>query len=256
MIQRRLPPFAPTWAFFLDVDGTLLEFAARPKDVHVDAKLRNMLAELSRLTGGAVALVSGRSIEDVDRIFQPLFLPAAAGLHGSERRSAAGSLRHQPKKMETYEDAASRIARIARTSPGLEFEDKGRALALHYRQAPHLRSPAEKIMREIKASLGTEFELQMGKFVVEVRPRGRNKGDAIAEFAAEPPFAGRVPVFVGDDLSDEAGFEVVNRLGGYSVKVGPGITRARWRLLNSAAVRQWLEAWIEYGSRGSTGARE
>lgn len=252
MIQRRMPPYAQDWAFFLDVDGTLLEYAARPEDVRVDAGLRVLLARLCTLTDGAVAVVSGRSMEDVDRIFAPLVLPAAAGLHGSERRSASGSV-HLPRPApETFAHAASRVAEFAAANPGLGFEDKGRALALHYRGAPHLRALAENEMRAIKETLGAEFELQMGKLVVEIGPQGNNKGDAIAAFAAEPPFAGRVPVFIGDDLTDEAGFEVVNRLGGHSVKVGPGITRARWHLFDSAAVRRWLQAWSDFRTGGES----
>lgn len=244
-----MPPFAADWAFFLDVDGTLLEFAPNPQDVHVDARLRELIAGLRALTGGAVAVVSGRSVADIDRLFAPFVLPAA-GLHGIERRSAAGKVRDPLHARAAIGSIADKVAEIAGGFRGLGFEDKGLALALHYRRAPHLRSMAEREMRAISASLGPEFELQKGKFVVEIRPSGRDKGSAIAEFASEPPFAGRVPVFIGDDLSDETGFEVVNRLGGHSVKVGPGITRARWRLFDAAAVRRWLSACIEHGVRG------
>jgi trehalose 6-phosphate phosphatase len=103
-------------------------------------------------------------------------------------------------------------------------------------------------MRAIAASLGDSFELQTGKYVVEIKPGGKNKGDAIAELAAEAPFAGRTPVFVGDDLTDEAGFELINRVGGHSVKVGPGISRARWHLFDAAAVRRWLRSYVEHRS--------
>ncbi len=254
MIERRRPPFAADWAFFLDVDGTLLEFAANPQDVQVDADLRKLIAALRTLNGGAVAVVSGRSVADIDRLFAPMVLPAA-GLHGIERRSAAGEFRDPQHARAAIDAAADRLAGFAGRSRGLGFEDKGLALALHYRRAPHLRSLAEAEMRAVSAGLGPGFELQMGKFVVEVRPRGRDKGSAIAEFAAEPPFAGRVPVFIGDDLSDETGFEVVNRLGGHSVKVGPGITRARWRLFDASAVRHWLSTSIENAMRAHAPGR-
>jgi trehalose 6-phosphate phosphatase len=246
-----MPTYARDWAFFLDVDGTLLEFAARPQDVRVDAGLRDLLTRLCALTDGAVAVVSGRSIEDVDRIFAPLVLPAAAGLHGCERRSASGAVDGSGPALETFTYAASRVAEFARANTGLEFEDKGQAMALHYRAAPHLRALAENEMRAVKESLGAEFEMQKGKLVAEIRPRGRSKGDAIAEFAAEPPFADRVPVFIGDDLTDETGFEVVNWLGGHSVKVGPGITHARWHLFDSAAVLRWLQGWVDYRTSGA-----
>ncbi|MBS0338339.1 MAG: trehalose-phosphatase [Proteobacteria bacterium] len=247
MSIRRMPPYAGNWAFYLDIDGTLLEFAARPQDVTVDPELLELLAGLRGVAGGAVAVVSGRSMADVDRLFAPLVLPAAC-LHGAERRSAAGALRQQPPLRERLGQAASRVASLAGKNPGFGFEDKGLALALHYRRAPHLRSLAEREMRAISTALGTEFEYMTGKFVVEIKPRGKDKGDAITEFSAEPPFAGRVPVFIGDDLSDEAGFDAVNRLGGHSVKVGPGITRARWRLFDAAEVRRWLAACVEAGS--------
>ena len=249
MIQRRMPPFTPDWAFYLDVDGTLLGFEAHPRDVFVDAELRTLLEALRALAGGALAVVSGRSVADVDRLFAPLVLPVA-GLHGIERRSATGELRDPLHARTGIGAIADRVAAIAAGYRGLGFEDKGLALALHYRRAPHLRSLVEREMRAISSDLGAEFELQTGKFVVEIRPRGRDKGNAIAEFATEPPFAGRVPVFIGDDLSDESGFAVVNRLGGHSVKVGPGITHARWRLFDAGAVRRWLAECLEQGTRG------
>ena len=249
-----MPSFGEDWAFFLDIDGTLLEFAPNPQDVQVDAGLRELIGRLRSLTGGAVAVVSGRSVADVDRLFAPLVLPAA-GLHGIERRSAAGTFRDASHARAAIGSIADKVADIAGSFRGLGFEDKGLALALHYRRAPHLRSLAEREMRAISDSLGPEFELQMGKFVVEIRPSGRDKGHAIAEFAGEPPFAGRVPVFIGDDLSDETGFEVVNRLGGHSVKVGAGISRARWRLFDAAAVRRWLSACVEHGRRGEESRR-
>lgn len=247
MIRRRMPTYAPEWAFFLDVDGTLLDFAAHPQDVFVDPGLRELLAGLHRLSGGALALVSGRSVADVDQLFAPLVFPAA-GLHGIERRSASGEIRDPLHAREAIGAVAGRIAAFVAANPGLGFEDKGLALAMHYRRAPYLRSLVEKEMRLVLASLGPGFELQKGKFVVEIRPTGRDKGDAIAEFVQEPPFAGRVPVFIGDDLSDEHGFAVVNRLGGHSFKVGPGITQARWRLFDAPAVRRWLSECLALGT--------
>jgi trehalose 6-phosphate phosphatase len=250
MTMRRMPPFARDWAFFLDVDGTLLEFAARPEDVRVDPQLRMLLEGLRDTTGGAVALVSGRSVEDLDALFAPLALPAA-GQHGTERRGADGAISRHVPPLEGLGRAAARIVRLTAAHAGLVFENKGMALALHYRLAPTLRALAEREMRALAADLGDAFELQTGKFVVELKPSGKDKGSAIAEFAAEAPFAGRRPVFIGDDLTDEPGFEVVNRAGGHSVKVGPGITRARWHLFDAAAVRHWLADYLaEMGGTG------
>ncbi|HEY8067583.1 MAG TPA: trehalose-phosphatase [Burkholderiales bacterium] len=234
-----MPPFAADWAFFLDIDGTLLEFAARPQEVRVESALLGLLAGLHSATGGALALVSGRSVEDIDQLFAPIAF-AAAGQHGTERRAADGTVRRHAPPLQELGRACAQIVRLTAAHSGLVFENKGMALALHYRLAPALRALAEREMRAIAADLGDGFELQGGKFVIEIKPSGKNKGSAIAEFAAEAPFAGRRPVFIGDDLTDEPGFEVVNRLGGHSVKVGPGITRARWHLFDAVAVRRWL----------------
>lgn len=239
MTKRRTPPFSPDWAFFLDVDGTLLEFASRPHEVRVDAGLVGMLHDLHVATQGAVALVSGRSVDDIDMLFAPLALPVA-GQHGTERRTADGAMHRQVPPLEGLAMAAARIVHLTAAHAGLVFENKGMALALHYRLAPALRGLVEREMHALAAGLGDAFELLAGKYVVEIKPSGRDKGGAIAEFISEPPFAGRTPVFIGDDLTDEAGFEVVNRAGGHSVKVGPGPSCARWRLVDAAAVRRWL----------------
>lgn len=244
MTPRRMPPFAADWAFFLDVDGTLLEYAAHPQDVQVGRELRELLEKLLGAAGGAVALISGRSVGDIDHLFTPLKFPAA-GQHGTERRAADGTIRRHAPPLDNLGRAAADIVRLTATHAGLVFENKGMTLALHYRLAPGLRALAEREMRAIARRLGDAFELQTGKLVMEIKPSGKDKGSAIAEFVAEPPFAGRKPVFIGDDLTDEPGFEVVNRIGGHSVKVGSGITRARWRLFDSAAVRRWLAAYVE-----------
>lgn len=248
MTMRRMPPFAADWAFFLDIDGTLLEFAAHPQAVRVEAELLDLLKQLREAAGGAVALVSGRSVKDIDNLFAPLAFPAA-GQHGTECRAADGSIRRHTPPLDGLGRAAAEIVRLTAAHSGLVFENKGMTLALHYRMAPSLRTLAEREMRSIAAGLGDGFELQTGKFVVEIKPSGKDKGSAIAELAAEAPFAGRRPVFIGDDLTDEPGFEVVNRIGGYSVKVGPGITRARWHLFDAGAVRRWLASYVEHRSQ-------
>ena len=245
--MRRMPPFAADWAFFLDIDGTLLEYASHPREVRVEKELLEILVQLRAAAGGAVALVSGRSVEDMDQLFAPLAFPAA-GQHGTERRAADGTIRRHTPALEDLGRAAGEIVRLTAAHSGLLFENKGMTLALHYRRVPGLRSLVEREMRAIAAGLGDGFELQTGKFVVEIKPSGKDKGSAIAEFAAEAPFAGRRPVFIGDDLTDEPAFEVVNRVGGHSVKVGPGITRARWHLFDAAAVRRWLASYVEHRS--------
>ncbi len=240
---RSLPAFSARWAFFLDIDGTLLELAERPERVRVDAALVRLLGELHRAAGGAVALISGRSVAGVDALFAPLELPVA-GQHGIERRDGAGHMHRHVGALEPLRRAAARLQAYAAARPGLALEDKGASLALHYRQAPKLVDEARAAMAAVAAALGEAFELQGGKMVLELKPGGRDKGSVIEEFMHEAPFRGRTPVFVGDDLTDEYGFGVVNRMGGHAIKVGAGASTARWRLAGTRAVRAWLGEWV------------
>jgi trehalose 6-phosphate phosphatase len=230
-----------TIALFLDVDGTLLEIAAAPRSVSVPAELQELLRALLLATSGAVALVSGRRIADLDALFAPLTLPSA-GLHGFERRSASGTYRTgTPPSAAALEAARETMLQLGRRHPGLLVEDKHFALALHYRGAPHLEDTVVEAMKGIGASLAGELELQRGKMVVELRPAGATKAHALAAFLEEAPFAGRLPVFVGDDLTDEPAFELVNRLDGVSVVVSAARpSSARTRLADVTAVRAWL----------------
>lgn len=239
-----LPDFAPDWAFFLDVDGTLVDIAAKPDSVRVTDEQRRLLAALREATEGALALVSGRPVAGIDALFSPLTL-AAAGQHGLERRDARGSFHRHPAPQEKLRATAPELLAFAGGHPGLVLEDKGASFALHYRLVPHLAEAVAALMNELAAQLGEGVELQHGKMVVELKPAGHNKGTAVEEFMREPPFAGRTPVYIGDDLTDEHAFEVVNRLGGHTVKVGEGVTQARWRFADVAAVRAWLEAFLD-----------
>lgn len=237
-----MPPLAADWAIFLDIDGTLLEYAERPDAVRVGESVLRLIEALQRGTNGALALISGRPVSDIDGLFAPLRLPAA-GQHGAERRDAAGRLHPHRFPAERLQRAAARVGEVAARHEGLLVENKGHSLALHYRLAPGSAEIARAAMREAATQLGSEFEVLEGKMVVELKPSGRDKGVAIEEFMAEPPFAGRRPMFIGDDRTDEFGFDVVNRLGGHSVKVGPGDSASRHRIANAAAVRDWLAAW-------------
>jgi trehalose 6-phosphate phosphatase len=238
------PPFSPNWAFFLDIDGTLLEIAATPKAVHTAKADCKLVAALYDKAGGALALVSGRSLEMIDELFSPMRLPAA-GQHGVERRDGRGRV-HQPSfSAEMLSRAADPIRSFAKRHDGLVFEHKGYSMALHYRLAPRLAAAAHAVVREAARAVGEGVEVQRGKMVAELKPAGHDKGRAIEAFMRERPFAGRVPVFLGDDLTDEHGFRVVDRLGGHSIKVGAGATVARWRLPNPAAARSWLNEWLE-----------
>lgn len=235
--------FSATWALFLDVDGTLVDIADRPDAIVVDAALKELLRGVYRATSGALALISGRPVRDIDRFFAPLRLPMA-GQHGAERRSADGTMHFHTPLLERLHEAGDSLSRFAAQYPGLIFESKGMSIALHYRLAPQLREAAQAQVRDLAARLRPEYELQEGKQVLELKPSGRDKGTAIEEFMHEPPFAGRMPVFVGDDLTDEFGFACVNRLGGHTVKVGPGASVATWRIADASAVRHWLRSGV------------
>ncbi|HEX9432670.1 MAG TPA: trehalose-phosphatase [Burkholderiales bacterium] len=239
-----MPPFRPDFAFFLDIDGTLLEIAATPKAVHMAKDDCKLVAALYDKADGALALVSGRSLAMIDELFSPMRLPAA-GQHGVERRDARGRVHKPSLSDDLLARAAEPIRAFAQQHAGLVFEHKGYSMALHYRLAPQLASAAHAVVREAARELGDGVEVQRGKMVAELKPAGHDKGRAIEAFMKERPFARRVPVFLGDDLTDEHGFRVVDRLGGHSIKVGAGPTVARWRLPNPSAARAWLNEWLE-----------
>lgn len=238
MGRAAIPPSpSPDWAYFLDVDGTLLEIAETPADVKVDTCLLDLIAQLYRRSTGAAALVSGRSLTDLDALLALPRLPMA-GQHGLERRDAAGRLWMHAAPPAAKCAIKEALAPVLACHPRLLLEDKGLTLALHYRQALHLAGYVHRLMGQLAAAAG--LELQRGKRVVEVKPAGIDKGTAIAEYMLEPPFLGRIPVFIGDDLNDEHGFAEVNRLDGISIKVGHAASCARYRLPDVAAVRSWL----------------
>lgn len=246
-----VPPFEGGWALFLDVDGTLLDIARHPDAVTVTPELQAMLHRVHALSDGAVALVSGRSLSDLDRLFGAPLYPAA-GQHGLERRDAAGHVTRSLGAMERINHAAQALASQVRMRQGVVVEHKGLSLALHYRTAPEMGEWAHATMQALLGELGPGFQLVAGKMVYELKPGGRDKGTAIADFMAEPPFSGRTPVFIGDDVTDEDGFTVVNIAGGHSIKVGPGQSIARWRLGDASAVRDWLAAYAQFLQEGAS----
>lgn len=238
---RRLPPdLVAGCAVFLDIDGTLLDLAPAPNRVRVDPGLAQLLPAVRRHLGGALALITGRSITDADRLF-PGMRMSIAGQHGCERRDAKGTLHLHARGGGTLQRLRALFTEFAETHEGLMLEDKGATLALHYRKAPQLASHVHRTLKEtVEAEGATDYSLQPGKRILEIRPDDRDKGTAIRDFMGERPFRGRCPVFIGDDRSDEHGFAVVDALGGWSVKVGRGRTRARYRLADVMAVRGWL----------------
>lgn len=244
-----LPPWNAGWALFLDVDGTLLEIEEHPDDVRARPRLKVLVEHALNALGGALALVSGRSIASLDSVFAPLVLPAA-GLHGLERRGADGRVHYPSGFAGRLGEARCRLMHFVESNPGLLLEDKGAALALHFRAAPDLADAAGRAMEAARAQLGEDFHVQRGKMVLELKPGGEDKGTAVAAFMREPPFAGRLPVFVGDDVTDEDGFRTVNGMGGLSVRVGslpPGqaATVARHSAASVDAVLDWLESCLE-----------
>jgi trehalose 6-phosphate phosphatase len=232
-------------AYFLDIDGTLVDFADSPSAVRLAPTLPALVDALVESSGGAVALITGRSIADADRLFARRQL-AIAGQHGHERRSASGVITQHRVSAKVLDPARHDLRAVTARHPELLLEDKGLTLALHYRRAPHLVSLAHRVMHGIQKSLDDQYCVHRGKCVVELAPAGRDKGLAIKAFMRESPFRGKPPVFIGDDVTDEHGFAMVNRLGGDSIKVGPGPTVAMWRLPSVAAVL----AWLEYGKPG------
>lgn len=222
-------------AVFLDVDGTLLDFEDRPEDVAADDALRDLLGHLRAATGGALALISGRTIADLDRIMAPLVF-AAGGTHGAEMRwpdgrvaiAAVDALAHVRPAFRAFVDER----------PGLILEDKGAALTVHFRLAPDLE---DEVVRALEGfARDHDLMVQHGKMVAEIKSATSSKGAAIRHFMETPPFAERQPLFIGDDLTDEHGFAGVAALGGISVKVGAGKTIAHHRLADVAEVRALL----------------
>ena len=239
-MRPSVPAPRPDWAYFFDIDGTLVDLNDNPGGVRLDQDLRALIDALHRATGGAVALISGRHLPDIDALMEGVHFPAA-GQHGTERRDGAGRITNHAVRTAQLDWVHDQIAAAAAKHPGLELQHKGLSLALHYRRAPQLAGYAHRLVRSLLPRLGKGYCLQRGKRIVEVKPAGKDKGAAVLEFMAEEPFRGRTPVFMGDDLTDEYGFATVNRLKGYSIKVGPGPTAARFRFRNVAAVRAWLK---------------
>jgi trehalose 6-phosphate phosphatase len=225
-------------ALFLDIDGTLLDLAPTPDEIFVPPSLPAQLDALSKRLGGALALVTGRGLSYADRLFAPFQFPIA-GLHGAERRSPDGSIF---KVESTAEFERLKIELRAETAgwTGILIEDKGAAVAAHFRLAPARQAELTELMQRFANRARPDWTLQHGKMVLEIRPARANKGDALESFLATSTFLGRHPIAIGDDVTDEAMFAMANRLGGYSVRVGPpsAETAARGALPSAQVVRE------------------
>ncbi|UCH48468.1 MAG: trehalose-phosphatase [Betaproteobacteria bacterium] len=233
---------APDWALFLDVDGTILHFRDSPDGVEAGENLLNILEVILTRLEGAVALVSGRGINTLDSMFAPHRLPTA-GLHGLERRSADGSL-HTVEEPAALDKLRPQLLILATASTKVILEDKGHALAIHYRLEPELGEQIKHRVEELVQPFLSELHVMHGKMVTEIKSRLADKGSAIRDFMTEAPFKGRLPVFIGDDTTDEDGFAFVNSQNGYSVRVGDSTdTAARYTLPGVDDVIDWLESW-------------
>lgn len=231
----------PHPALFLDFDGTLVDIAPRPDAVVVEPALVRDLGALADRLGGGLAVVSGRPVAEIDRWLSPLVLPAA-GAHGRERRRADGTRAPEPELPDLTEiDALMRA--LAAKDARLAVEPKAGALALHYRAAPEAGS---ELGEALSALVGARPDLTLlaGKMVYEVKSAAVTKGAAILAFLEEPPFRGRTPIFMGDDVTDEDGFTAVAELGGLGVKIGEGETAAQLRLDEPADLRRLIAAVV------------
>jgi trehalose 6-phosphate phosphatase len=235
----------PSCALFLDFDGTMVDIAPQPQAVHVPQPLLEVLQEVEVWLGGAMAVISGRPIAQIDELLAPLQL-AVAGVHGTERRSPDGTVTLLNTHPLGHVEQAARA--LAARHPALLLEYKRGSLALHYRQAPELEQECLEVMQAAVAE-SPGLTLLRGKMVVEAKQSGAGKGRAIENYLAEPPFAGRLPVFIGDDVTDEVGFSTVQQLGGIGIKVGEGASVARRRLADPTALRQELRAVLAARTR-------
>lgn len=229
-------------ALFVDVDGTLLDIASHPDAVVVDASLRDALARLRGRLDGALAPLSGRPLREIDALLRVVD-GAAAGLHGAELRGPSGDMLAKPTVPRALDAAKRRAIAAAAALPGVLVEDKGGAIALHYRAAPGAGSDVRRMALALLDLAGSDYELQPGNAVVELKPRHADKGTALAALMDRAPFLGRVPWMLGDDLTDEDAFVEVNRRGGVSIIVGSRRpTAARHALAGPGAARAWLAA--------------
>lgn len=233
------PSVDRNWALFLDLDGTLLDIASTPDAAVVPEGLLDLLAGLHGALGNAVALISGRSITTLDALLAPLRLPAA-GQHGAEIRD-----RHGAEIVPLYNRSLDakliqRLRDFARERPGIVVECKGASAAIHYRNAPRYKDEIGRLLAELLDDQ-EDFALLSSRMAFDIKPQVVHKGTAIDWLMGRPPFLGRIPVFAGDDRTDEDGFAAVSRLGGYAIGVGDHVS-AKYHLSSPETCRDWLAA--------------
>jgi trehalose 6-phosphate phosphatase len=243
-MEKPLPDSSDDWAFFLDIDGTLIDIAPTPDSITVPPDLPSVLERLCLQTGGALALMTGRSIEVVDRLFAPAQLPVA-GIHGTEIRFDGGDISRIPPSPELA-GIRQQLAGFVSSHKGTLLEDKGTAVAVHYRADPSLRNLVESEVRAAVATGGGDLVVQPGKMVFEIRPGHADKGHALARFMESKAFRGRCPLAIGDDVTDESMFRTAKEFGGIALRVGNAVVESAAPSIfaDPAAVRAWLASLI------------
>jgi len=240
LVPRSLVPHLAESAIMLDIDGTLLDLAPTPREVWVPPGLSKTLNRLLMRTSGALALVSGRSLNDIDLIFAPEQFPAVGG-HGAEMRLSTDSESVAAHAPPMDRELKLRLAAIAKLSPGILLEDKGYSLALHYRLAPHAEKAIYEAVSLIRADLpNAPIEVLPGKCVCEIKHSGFNKATGVRELMTHEPFKGRHPIFIGDDVTDEAVFGIMPDLGGLAFSVGRRAQGVAGHFDEPRDVREWL----------------
>jgi trehalose 6-phosphate phosphatase len=239
-VPRSLVPHLSETAILLDIDGTLVDLAPTPREVWVAPGLAKTLNRLLKRTSGALALVSGRSLNDIDLIFAPEQFPAVGG-HGAEMRLSTDSEAVASHAPPMDRELKLRLAAIAKLSPGILLEDKGYSLALHYRLAPHAEKAIYEAVSLIRADLpNAPIEVLPGKCVCEIKHSGFNKATGVRELMTHEPFKGRYPIFIGDDVTDEAVFGIMPDLGGLAFSVGRRAQGVAGHFDEPRDVREWL----------------
>jgi len=229
-----------TWSLFLDVDGTLIDIAPSPEAVVVPPGLPDILVRISAALDGALALVSGRPVAQLDRLFAPVVFPAA-GEHGAELRRAAGEPVVAATPPAALAPLRRRLATAVDAVAGARLEIKRTGLVVHYRQAVGAATRLRRLVDEAVAAYAADLEVQPGKMVIEIKRAASSKGLALAAFMRRVPFARRRPLFIGDDAADREAFAAARAAGGCGAAVGPDhADAADWAFASPAAVRAWL----------------
>jgi trehalose 6-phosphate phosphatase len=243
--DNSLPEPHSNWALFLDIDGTLIDIAPTPTMVVIPPDLPNLLQSLAFRLDGAVALVSGRSLADIDRLFAPPRV-CGAGQHGAEIRLPDGTTWIFDGATRQLGALLPEVTSFAQARPGILVENKGMTIAVHCRQVPQYQAELGEFLRDLAARSGGHLETIHGHRVFEIKPRNLSKRTAVEHFMRAAPFAGRQPIFIGDDRTDEDGFAAVKALGGYAIRVGPDVpSLATSRIAGPAETRAFLSHVVE-----------